>query len=251
MNSKETIVIPDVHGRTFWKDAVFGNEDKDIIFLGDYVDPYSSEGITHYDALENFKEIMSFAAEHKDNVTLLLGNHDFGYLFKMFICVRHDDYHEDVLEDIFNNNIKSFSLAAERLIAGKQYIFTHAGIMPQWITGNIVVRELLDDCISLSGRVKRINVQAINQIWTKAPETIIDFLHALRQVSLRRGGKYDFASFLWADIYDMLEAPVIQGCYQVFGHTQLRNTPLITDDLACLDTRRAYRINERGEINPL
>ena len=42
---EDWIVIPDVHGRDFWRSAVRGREEEKIIFLGDYVDPYSWEGI--------------------------------------------------------------------------------------------------------------------------------------------------------------------------------------------------------------
>ena len=49
----DILIIPDVHGREFWKEA------KDypgkIVFLGDYLDPYTYyEGITTEQALENF-----------------------------------------------------------------------------------------------------------------------------------------------------------------------------------------------------
>ena len=36
----EMIIIPDVHGRKFWRNAVKGFETEKIVFLGDYVDPY-------------------------------------------------------------------------------------------------------------------------------------------------------------------------------------------------------------------
>ena len=46
-NNVSVLVIPDVHGRKFWKEAInkFSKDiypDLNIIFLGDYVDPYSS-----------------------------------------------------------------------------------------------------------------------------------------------------------------------------------------------------------------
>ena len=53
---KKWIVIPDVHGRKFWRDVVKGNEDKRIIFLGDYLDPYGMEGISPEDS---YKELRS------------------------------------------------------------------------------------------------------------------------------------------------------------------------------------------------
>ena len=70
------IIIPDVHGRRFWKDAVRGHEEEKIIFLGDYVDPYGWEGITPDVALEGLKEIIAFKKAHPGNVALLLGNQD-------------------------------------------------------------------------------------------------------------------------------------------------------------------------------
>ena len=72
--NKKWIVIPDVHGRKFWRDVVKGNEDERIIFLGDYLDPYSEEGITPEDAYNELLDIIAFKKEHPDNVTLLLGN---------------------------------------------------------------------------------------------------------------------------------------------------------------------------------
>ena len=69
------IVIPDVHGRTFWKDAVKNKENEEIIFEGDYLDPYPNENIPPGNALENFKEIIEFKKQHPDNVILLVGNH--------------------------------------------------------------------------------------------------------------------------------------------------------------------------------
>lgn len=38
------IVVPDVHGRDFWKTAK--DYDCDVVFLGDYLDPYPLDGIT-------------------------------------------------------------------------------------------------------------------------------------------------------------------------------------------------------------
>ena len=48
--SKKLLVIPDVHGRTFWKTPVrkyLDHVDR-VIFLGDYLDPYKDEAEEHY-----------------------------------------------------------------------------------------------------------------------------------------------------------------------------------------------------------
>ena len=52
------IIIPDIHGRSFWKDAVKGRENEKIIFLGDYTDPYSHEGIEFWEGLQSLREVI-------------------------------------------------------------------------------------------------------------------------------------------------------------------------------------------------
>ena len=37
------IIIPDIHGLNFWKEAVAGREEGIIVFLGDYLDPYPDD----------------------------------------------------------------------------------------------------------------------------------------------------------------------------------------------------------------
>ena len=48
------LIIPDTHGRRFWKDPCLNhkNEFEKIVFLGDFVSPYPDEGITNEAAIE-------------------------------------------------------------------------------------------------------------------------------------------------------------------------------------------------------
>ena len=48
--AKRILVIPDVHGRTFWKEPVgkYINVVDRVVFLGDYLDPYPTEGMKSY-----------------------------------------------------------------------------------------------------------------------------------------------------------------------------------------------------------
>ena len=40
------LIVPDVHGRKFWHKAIEMIDEVDqVVFLGDYLDPYSHEGI--------------------------------------------------------------------------------------------------------------------------------------------------------------------------------------------------------------
>lgn len=74
------IIIPDIHGRSFWKHAVEGHETEKIIFLGDYVDPYADEGIDYWAGILSLRDVILFKKEHPENVVLLLGNHDLSYI---------------------------------------------------------------------------------------------------------------------------------------------------------------------------
>ena len=56
----QILIIPDVHGRAFWKDAVSNYPDLPVVFLGDYLDPYAHENIYQEEALANFEEILAF-----------------------------------------------------------------------------------------------------------------------------------------------------------------------------------------------
>lgn len=48
----KVIIIPDVHGRKFWRSALSWVETTPIVFLGDYLDPYRDEGIDSEEAYE-------------------------------------------------------------------------------------------------------------------------------------------------------------------------------------------------------
>ena len=61
----DLLIIPDVHGRTFWREAVNTLQYAHIVFLGDYTDPYPSEGISQEDAYDNFADIIEFAIDHR------------------------------------------------------------------------------------------------------------------------------------------------------------------------------------------
>lgn len=74
------IICPDIHCRDFYK-PVLELKDTPVIFLGDYLDPYSYEGCSFEDGLANLKEITDFAKNNK-NVTLLTGNHKISNFFR-------------------------------------------------------------------------------------------------------------------------------------------------------------------------
>ena len=108
MNNKQILIIPDVHGRTFWKEAInkfpkneFPN--MEIIFLGDYIDPYPREKITPESALKRFKRIIKLKKKYPERITLLIGNHDFHYIDGSRRGCRMDYYNKDEICSLFIN----------------------------------------------------------------------------------------------------------------------------------------------------
>ena len=67
---KKILIIPDVHGRRFWRDAIESDDYDKVIFLGDYVDPYPNEGIGSFTAQEGLERIILYHDEHPDKVVL-------------------------------------------------------------------------------------------------------------------------------------------------------------------------------------
>ena len=104
------IIIPDVHGRQFWRSAARGHEEEKIIFLGDYVDPYAWEEILPGEAFKELRDIIAFKEEHPDNVVLLLGNHDLGYLDPSICTCRRDSYRAEKIRREFEDNLDLFDI---------------------------------------------------------------------------------------------------------------------------------------------
>ena len=76
------LICPDIHGRKFWHKAIEMIDEVDqVVFLGDYLDPYSYEGITFEDALTELEGILAFKEDYPDKVVLLVGNHEILNLF--------------------------------------------------------------------------------------------------------------------------------------------------------------------------
>ena len=90
------LIIPDVHGRVFWKRPIeeclpnIESGKIEVVFLGDYLDPYPSEveeeiAFGETDALKQLEEsFIPLARKCPENVHLLMGNHDLQYYSKKF-----------------------------------------------------------------------------------------------------------------------------------------------------------------------
>lgn len=238
------IIIPDIHGRTFWKQAVRGRENEKIIFLGDYTDPYFFEGIEQAEGLQSLKDVIDFKRHHADNVVLLLGNHDLSYVSDYLTECRHDYMNHGEICRLIRGNISLFKIAHEQQVGQKRFVFTHAGILPDWLKYNEPTLGVIDQ-----GH----EVEVLNKLFESG-----DLYPALGDISFERGGTLNVGSCVWADVNEHLDCSLDAGSsfgadvYQVFGHTlQLSGQPIVTPHFACLDCRKAFLLDDDGEITDI
>ena len=237
------IIIPDIHGRDFWKESVYENiGEEHIVFLGDYLDPYEDEQIAPWEVFPQLEEIVALKKEHPDSVTLLLGNHDIHYLTEKGRGGRFDYIRGAQIKRFVLEKADAFQLTYETEIAGKKFLFSHAGIVAGWMEHN---REFLEDA-----KPETIG-SILNGMWDDHSSWPVLF-SVLADVSYSRWGRTPFGSPIWSDVDDMrADAPELPGYYQIFGHSQQEKGPVITDCFACLDCRRAFRLTEDGNIKEI
>ena len=233
------IIIPDIHGRTFWKDAVSKKaETEKVIFLGDYLEPYTDrEGITHEDAYKNFLEIIEYKKAHMDDCILLLGNHDFACIDRSMISCRHDYFNEERNRNIFHDNMELFDIAHYIIIGDIKYVFSHSGIHKEWYEG---IYKTDDEK----------NTEMCTLLNTMFHRNYVDLIPYLSMYSRYRGfSPYKLGSCVWADCREwasLSDDDMFDNVYQIFGHTLLMEEPVITERWANLDCRKAFRLDEEN-----
>lgn len=237
-SSAQILVIPDIHGRTFWKEAVDKHPSLPVVFLGDYLDPYASEDITPEEALANFKDIIAFKQANMDRVTLLIGNHEIHYLDSFYYFSRKDTLNAAYIHQLLIDHLPLFSMASQAEINGKNFLFTHAGIVASWWKKHFpdTPTDVTSICNALNDMMKN-------------RETLGSFIdNALMDITKQRGGGSEAGSCLWADLEEHKKSKSFSGIYQVFGHTQQKKKAVIKKSFANLDCRKAFLITASGEI---
>lgn len=214
-------IIPDVHGRTFWKEI--NPDDADlIIFLGDYTDPYLNDSITPKMVLDNLKELVNFYTKYKNKCIFLKGNHDYPYISEIYkrnlrYLSRHDYENEEEIESL----LKQLNLRDCFII--DNYIFSHAGFNNDYW-----------DIVMKGYRVG----ESLNDILSNYPELA-------SRISFRRGGMFSYGSHIWEDagyFIENLPNEELSKYIQVFGHTSLREA-IHYNNWYCLDCQQIFKLD--------
>lgn len=68
---------------------------------------------------------------------------------------------------------------------------------------------------------------------------------------MRGGYGCEVGSCLWGDVREYASHSHLPNYYQIFGHTQLKDEPIITKEFADLDNRQCYIVDTNTlEIKP-
>ena len=216
----KVLIVPDVHGRSFWhkaKDLI--HEVDHIVFLGDYLDPYKEEGITFDTALEEFNQILQFKEKYSDKVTLLLGNHDMHYVILDFMdCSRMNYLKRQDLHQLYQTHLNKFKLMHT---IDNKCMFSHAGVYQEWLDSFQITLDELNDL----------------------ERFLTDNWKSLEALSFYRGGYSWVGSCVWADLRESLKHDLLPGFKHIVGHTQLMDKPYTTTSIACVDVRRCFILN--------
>ena len=233
----QILVIPDVHGRTFWREAVAAYPDAVTVFLGDYLDQYDGEGISDEQVMEVFKDILSLKEARPETVHLLLGNHDLAFLDPVFGCGRHKALDDCIYRPILRDEFDKFEMAFDAFVGNERFLFSHAGVTMGWMS----LHHDLFDGMPLCGDLFTLMLRS---------QDIRPYLmDALCDVSHYRFGQQMYGSMVWADVREMMFSMVPCGFQQVFGHTQQDVEPAFLMNRAfCLDCRRPFYIDGAGRV---
>lgn len=235
------LIIPDLHGKSIWKDIIQTDDLYDeIIWLGDYVDSFNhSDG----EIILNLKEIIEFVKNSSKPNHLLLGNHEIPYymckhnkkLIARTMCTGFRPTCIDEISNILYKNKKLFKLAYQY----GNNLFTHAG----------VTEIFYNNCLKCP--IDKIG-DTLNDLFKHDTDFIFN-------ISRTSWGRDKFAGPLWARPEEFIVKgyyDLIPDLHQFIGHSARRNVEIIESNkgsltlLDCLDFKELiYIINlENGNI---
>ena len=219
------VFIGDIHGHDSWKPIVSKHKDADhFVFVGDYFDAWS---VTPAVQIQNFKEIIEFKESNPEQVTLLIGNHDFHYM--PWCDGKYGGYSAWFAAEIW----ELLRTNMHNLQAAWQYnnvLVTHAGVSSTWYYENI---EDLGHMFEIADKV--------NARWAERPDL---FNHSGKEMY----GNSPHDGPFWIRPQALRQDPIDPEIVQIVGHTQ-REFVSVKDNVFVIDTLpRQYLILEDEEF---
>ena len=198
------------------------------------MDPYPRDGVNYEKALIEFTDIIEFAKQRPDDVTLLLGNHDAHYCGLSLDLARYDYHHAWDLHKIYKDNEPLFQGA----FLYNNALFTHAGISKEWLAHNNISENI-------ETLVKYINSKIVfdEELRIPAVYEVGEVLSPISDIGKSRGGYLPSGGPLWCDVEELSKNPAFDGALiQIVGHSQLIRTGsmIIYKNFYCCDSRSVF-----------
>ena len=209
---KKTLVIGDIHNKYYIVDRfltklnyqfIEENEDKQIIFVGDYFDDFHDDSADAKAMALWLKDSLT-----KPNRIHLMGNHDYHYMIKPkgsaycsgFSSEKYDAINE-ILTDEDWQKIKYFH-------SENNYWFSHAGIARYWFEHPLL------------GVTEETITTAIQKAFYALKARKFEDVECIYGADYFRGGPHPKGGLLWND---WRNSEFYDGITQIFGHTPHRN----------------------------
>lgn len=147
---------------------------------------------------------------------------------------------QEKIESIFVKSLSLFELTKLVRVGNKQYLFSQAGLITEWLEWHFEGVDLSDtEQVSKLLNDKLYDVENFRQFVSSA----------LMDRSASRWGYARYPSIVWADVEDhQYQQRRLPNVYQIFGHTQQEFDPVITEQYANLDCRKSFLLMDGGEI---
>jgi predicted phosphodiesterase len=203
VDTKKILTIPDLHGKSTWK-QIFDLKYDYIIFLGDYVDDFTA---TNLDIFDNLNRIIELKKAFPEKIVLLWGNHEQHYLFgnNQYRCSGFRVGMFPVLHQQLNKEKELFQYAFQY----KDHIWTHGGIHVGWWK------------FRFKGNDKENIADQLNARYIEKKSGIFDpKIECLFDCGWDRGGSAKVGSPLWVD-RSSLWLKGLPGVHQIVGHNKV------------------------------
>lgn len=251
MNSgRKAVILGDTHGRSFWKQIVHRENPDVVIFIGDYFDSFN---LSAAEQIFNFNEIIEYKEtaftnngqddQHKTEVVLLIGNHDYHYF--QGIGYRGTSGYQYSAAAAITKAIEDNKHHLQMAYQMDEYLFTHAGVSPVWMD------QVFGD--EYGWKIENVATD-INELFKYKPLSF-DFN------GMEHTGDNTTQTPIWIRPRSLMSANkkhekgLKKHYIQVVGHTQMKELDLVGSDkftggryyfIDTLDTSGEYLIIENG-----
>jgi hypothetical protein len=252
----KTLIIPDIHQRIVLVEDVLKKESYDeVVFLGDWFDSFFEPPhvASFLDTCLFLRDLMT---EHpkREKFTFLLGNHDIQYIYlnkassHTHIVPVREYYSSGFTKNkakqfrkvFFDNNLRDQFFIKNIKLAYKSqdFLFSHAGVMPNHLNYNENVDILVNDVLP--------------DVWANFRNFTHNRNYFLSEVGSCRGGSAQIGGILWLDARHEFEPSKHIG-KQIFGHTTFADPFVYAEGESheswCLDTEKHYGVVDDGVLS--